>query len=351
MRARYPTGGDAVTAWLALDQLARADALEAARRGAAPADLNVAVAAVAYGETMARRMRAAMVGASIILVVTFGASALSLMAAEASGATTTVTLVLICVGYWALAIALAIRRSRFVQLATCGVLGIEAAPTEVSGPIGAPAPQPSLTAHNESEFTVPRAFAAAQSRPDAYRPNPATPTEVRIRRGRLMFRLALVASLTALCWTGFGWLSAAPKSGRALPPGLLLVIAIVYTLLFALLLVLYGRLLTNPVVARFSADGWHLPVAGVRGTWQDVQAIEVRAVGLGHAQSGIRLVALHLDEPQRHVAQLNPLRRRLARQAMRRYGTPALIAAHPRRTVPVAELLRILQRHTDAPVS
>jgi hypothetical protein len=63
------------------------------------------------------------------------------------------------------------------------------------------------------------------------------------------------------------------------------------------------------------------------------------------------VVALVVEDPQWQLDQAPLLRRYLARRAMKRYGSPVVIVASPRRTIGVVELVRILQRYTDAPLN
>jgi hypothetical protein len=63
------------------------------------------------------------------------------------------------------------------------------------------------------------------------------------------------------------------------------------------------------------------------------------------------VVSLIVDDPEAHVARLPGLRRALTRRTMKKYGSPVVIVATPGRSMPLVELVQLLQCYTDAPVT
>ncbi len=359
MGPMIPAGRQATDAWRALQPQARASAWAAAKRGTRPADIGVAWAAAGYGKLVAGRLRLALIFGPLAFIVVFLGSVATVAALHVPAQALLLALPVTFIGYIGGMITLRVYRNRYQRLHNSGLLGVEAAqlggvPAQTSSAVwGAQAYQ--------SEFTVPYQAAVPVLAPAA-RP-PAAPAyagtqEVTVRRGPLAVQLGV---LTAVA--GYLWLRAlvlAVSSTGAVVEGLTivwLILAVVYTGSIGFVMLTSVAFLFNPVVARFTPAGWELPYARMAGPWARVREIRVRSatVRRGPAAAGtaatLRVVALVVDDPQWQLDQAPPLRRYLARRAMRRYGSPVTIVASPRRTIAVVELVQILQRYTDAPLN
>jgi hypothetical protein len=170
--------------------------------------------------------------------------------------------------------------------------------------------------------------------------------------------MLIFGSFVTLFWLGGFWTPVANGDlVLVLLTALLFGCAAGSTLLLLLILVISGRFLADPVLARLTPDGWALPYARMHGRWSGVR--EIRVSGLRTARNGrlsaqlptVRVVSLIVDDPEWQLTWAPPLRRMLARRAVIHYGSPVTIVAGPNRTMPAVDLIRLLQSYTDAPVS
>jgi hypothetical protein len=258
----------------------------------------------------------------------------------------------ILVGYIAAMVIVRLRLRRYQRLYDTGTLAIEAAQT-VGMPQAADAGVWGQHSY-QSEFTVPYQASVPVAEP-APRPEPdptgAGTREVFVKRGLLAFRLGIVLVACLL----LPLIMVADAGGRhssRVMFGLLVALAIVYVPLALFSLVLNVRFLVNPLIARFTPAGWELPYARMAGPWSGVSEIRVRATGTRISASTVptRIVVLVVDDAPGQVARTPLLRRFLFGRLARRYGSPAAILAGPR-SMPVSELLPLLQRYTAAPIS
>lgn len=356
MEVEVPRGRQTVEAWRALSPQARQDALAAARRGVAPSDVGVAWAAAGYGRTAARRIRILRMLSPVALAVVAIPAALALAFSRASKETVDVVITLLFVATLGGIFGLGFWARRYQRLQASGLLGMEAAR------LGSLAPNPGRSvwggAAAESGFTVP--FHAQVPIPQPLARPAADPAgagvrEVPLRRGRFLVSLAVLVVLALVFWllVAVIWHGSDPPAVLATA---ITIVAVFFTLLIAFILYASGPTLRRPVTARFTPDGWELPPQRTSGSWADVRAIRVRPLSAGGMATGspqlagVRVVALIVEDPQRYVMRRGPMRRAVARANLRKYGSPVIIVAMPRRTVPVVELVQLLQHYTSAPV-
>lgn len=349
-----PRGRRARQAWRALSVPAREDALAAARRGVAPSDVGVAWAAAGYGRTVARRLRVATLLAPVALAVVIVPVSAVLIAARASAETVDIVMALLVVVTLGGLAGLTARARRYQRLHASGLLGMEAAR------LGSLAPTPGQSVWGgttDSGFTVPYHAQVPIPQP-LPRPAPdpvATGVrEVTLRRGRVLGGIAMLLGAEVVFWllVFVIWHGSRPPVLATV----VTVIAVLFTL--ALLVILYASApaLRRPVAARFRPDGWEIPTQRMSGSWAEVRAIRVRPLanaGVGGASAqlaGVRVVALIVDDPERHIAHLSAVRRALVRGSIKKYGSPIVIVAMPRRTMDVVELVQLLQQYSPAPV-
>ena len=348
-----PTGHESRAAWRALSPVGRQSAWSAAKVGASPGDLGVGLAAAGHGRRMVRvllGLLAVVPAAFLIVIVALGA-----VAVEYRGtAGTYVTLMpALLIGYLVGMLLIRQRIRRYRALYDSGMLAVEAAQAGAAVPV--PDPAAWRQSSYQSEFTVPYQAPIRTAGPAPREPaDPARAGTHRIglRRGAVALRLAVPVLLGFVFWFA-AVTAAADRSPVA--TGLrvvVLAIAVGYTVLILISLLINARFLVEPTVARFDPTGWVLPSARMAGSWEQVREIRVRAVSgrsSGVARNPVRAVVLVLDDPRPQLDGLPPLRRMLARRALRRYGSPVtIVASH--RTLPAADLIALLQRYTDAPV-
>jgi hypothetical protein len=317
--------------------------------------VGVAWAAAGYGRTVARRLRVTSLLTPVALVVVLIPVSAVLIAARASAGTVDIVMALLVVLTLGGLVGLSARARRYQRLHASGLLGMEAAR------LGSLASTPGQSvwggAATDSGFTVPYHAQVPVPQP-LPRPVPdpvATGVrEVTLRRGRVLGGIAMLLGAEVVFWllVFVIWHGSRPPVLATL----VTVLAVLFTL--ALLVILYASApaLRRPVAARFTPDGWEIPTQRMRGSWAEVRAIRVRPLGNaglggGSAQlAGVRVVALIVDDTERHVAHLSAVRRALARGSIKKYGSPVVIVAMPGRTMPVVELVQLLQRYTSAPV-
>ena len=337
MAPEIAQGREAREAWRALSPQARKAAFAAAKRGVAPADPGIAWAAAGYGRLMARRLRI------LRLFVPFLFVLLVLPVARSLGLRSDAVLSGLCIVVLAGLVALVARTGRYQRLHSSGLLGIQAAGLGMA----APATSPQAWQAVQSEFTVPYQarvpVAGPVARPVADAAAAGT-REVPVRRGPVVKAFALLAGLGLIFW-----LAALAAPGTS-------VIAAAYTTVVGLLLYAAWPALRHPVLARFTPAGWDLPTVGMGGPWAGVREIRVRPISTRGLAGSLplatyRAVALMVDNPDEQLARLPYLRRALVRRTMKRYGSPAVIVATPGRTIPLPELIVLLQHYTDAPVT
>jgi hypothetical protein len=338
-----PTSRQATLAWRSLSPQARDDAWAAAREGRAPADLGVAYAAVGYGQTVAGRLLVALVLVSLVSAPVTVAVLIALLFSDAGRAAGPLVFVTLLAAYVGCVILLQRKRRRFQRLYNSGMLAIEAA---------------SLRPLQQVPVGIPSAPGSDTPVAAGPRPDPAQTRTVRIRTSRVVLSIAILAAAGLVMWARFiGGILAEPVNAvDAVLRDLLATLMVTGTVLIGLLIVVNARYLVDPVVARFTAEGWELPRRRMHGSWPQVRVIRIRAVGarwggVVAAQAvGARVVALVVDDPERYLAQASPLARVLGRGAMRRYGSLITIAARPGWTVPLPELVAMLRDYTDAPL-
>jgi hypothetical protein len=349
-----PRGREARNAWRALSPQAREVALAAARQGVAPPDVGIAWAAAGYGRTMARRLRVVRLFAPLIFLVLAVPAGVVLALVRASALTAQMALfplgAVVIVGL----IPLMRQAGRYQRLYSSGLLGLQAAGLGMLVPQSSPA----VWSAAQSEFTVPYEARVPVVQPPAHPTTgvaPAGTREIPVRRGPVLVTIGLFGAIGLIFWLAALALAAGP--GGALGAAPVIVFALAETALVGYLLWLTWPALRGGVLARFTPEGWELPPSRMAGSWAQVRAIRVRpfaARGPAAANpqlAAYRVVALIVDDPERHLARLSSARRALVRRTMKRYGSPVVIVASPRRTIPLVELVQLLQRYTDAPVT
>jgi hypothetical protein len=350
-----PRGRHADRAWRALSVQARKDAVAAASRGVAPSDVGVAWAAAGYGRTVAKRLRIVRLLVPVALAAVLIPIAAALVVSRASPRTVDVVMALILVATLGGIAGLLTWGRRYQRLHASGLLGMEAAR------LGSLAPTPGqsawVSAAAESGFTVP--YHAQVPVPEPLARPMADPAgtgvrEVALRRGRVLVSLAMLLAMALVLWllVVLVWHGSSPP----ILATLVTVLAVVYTLTLATILYAASPALRRPVAARFTPDGWEIPAQRTSGSWADVRAIRVRPLSNGSLTAGspqaagARVVTLIVDDPERHLAHLSAMRRALMRSNIKKYGSPIAIVAMPRRTMPVVEMVELLQHYTSAPV-
>jgi hypothetical protein len=354
-----PAGRQASDAWRALHPRARADAWAAAKQGRTPGDVGVAWAAAGYGKLVAGRLRIAMIFIPLAFIVLLAGTAATIAVLNAPTQLLLALLPVLLIGYLGGLITVRVFRSRYQRLYNSGLLGVEAA--HVGGVPAQASPAVWGAQAYQSEFTVPYQASVPVLAPAA-RP-PAAPAyagtqEVTVRRGPLALQLGVLVLLAGYLWLRVILLAVTATSGLAqFLIVVWLILAVVYTGSIGFVMLTSVAFLFDPVVARFTPAGWELPHARMAGPWARVREIRVRSAtgrrGLGAAGAAatLRVVALVVEDPEWQLQQAPPLRRYLARRAMKRYGSPVTIVASPRRTMPVVGLVQILQRYTNAPLN
>jgi hypothetical protein len=344
-----PTGREARDAWRALSQPARAAALDAARTGVAPPDVGIAWAGAGYGRLMARRIRLlSMFFPLAMVVLALPATAVAILVLHLSATEAKSVGILVVVLLLAAFFVLARYARRYQRLYSSGLLGVEAVRFGALAPRASPAAW--SQSPDDSGFTVPYAATVPVPEPltrTAADPVAAGTREIPVRLGPVYRYLALLTGVAALLWAMVGLVP-----GTAMP---LIVLAVPYTLLVIFLLYALAPALRRPLLARFTPEGWELPAARLDGPWSGVREIRVKplaaARSAGHQVATYRIVALIVDDPERQLARLPGLRRALSRRTMRKYGSPVVIVATPGRSIPLVELVQLLQCYTDAPVT
>ena len=217
------------------------------------------------------------------------------------------------------------------------------------------------TSAYQSEFTVP--YEASVPVPAPAPRTPADPAragvqEIPARRGALLTRVAILGSLAVILWANAILHAATASTSYARSTVVLWVLLAAFqTVVAGLLLLIAIPVLRNPVIARFTPYGWELPSARMAGPWTAVREIRIRPLNVRRSSSvnaalaGYRMVALIVDHPDGYLARLSPVRRALVRRTMNKYGSPVVIVASPRRTIPLVDLVQLLQRYSDAPVT
>jgi hypothetical protein len=208
----------------------------------------------------------------------------------------------------------------------------------------------------ESEFTVPYHAQVPVPEPLARPvPDPAGTgvREIPLRRGRVLASLATLLAMALVLWllVGVVWHGSSPP----ILATLVTVLAVLYTLVLVLLFYAATLTLRRPVAARFTPDGWEIPTQRMSGSWAGVRAIRVLPMSTGLTAGSpraarLRLVSLIVDDPEQHIAHLSAIRRPMARGNIKKYGSPVVIIAMPERTMPVVDLVQLLQHYTPAPV-
>jgi hypothetical protein len=357
VESEIPRGRQARAVWESLSPQAREAALAAAKRGVAPADVGVAWAAAGYGRLVSRRLRIVSGLAPIGIVVVGGVVAVALVVAGAPLPAINAAMSLVVVGALVGLFALSMWARRFQRLYSSGLLGVEA--SRLGLPVPETAPSMWSAATGESEFTVPyhAQLPVAQPAPSVVAdPVAAGVREIPVRRGRIVRSLVLLTMAMLLLWPGVvaAWLHPQRANPVSLVVFSLLTLAVTLFMIFMLYAVTPALL--RPVVARFTPDGWEIPQYRVSGGWAEVRSIRVRPIATrGGATrnpqlAANRMVALIVDNPEQRIAHLSPLRRALIRSNITRYGSPVPLIAGPGRTMSTVDLVRLLQRYTNAPV-
>ncbi len=353
MGPMVPTGRDARLAWQSLAPEDRQRAWAAAKKGSAPPDGALAAVMAGYGSVMYRRYRALpLVALGVFFVVMCGGL---LILVQLGRPVSPWLEPVLGAAVIAVSFATISARQRYRRLASAGALGLQAA---WAGAVPAGHPQ---VLPDQGEFTVP--YGVPSNVPATAYAAPGVPgiVELRARRGRVVFSLSFLGFFL-LC--AAGGLSAelvlafdhGDGGGVPLVAILGLAAAVLVILAFVALLVLSSwHVLREPITARFTPQGWELPSSGFGDSWSAVLALEVRALTVGGGYgapvaSPTRLVVFRVADPQRYLAQIGPVRRRLARRTVAKYGSPALIVAGPRAPIELEPLLATLAQYTAAPV-
>jgi len=364
-----PSGRAAREAWRALSPEARRAAFAAAKQNVAPPDVGLAWAAAGYGNTMARRYRIfvmlAPLGIALLMVIAITA----VVASHAFGLFA-FALPLVFVLYLVGLLMVSRRMRRFQRLYNSGLLGVEAAELGAAVPRSGVAVLPSAvqpspavwaTPAHQSEFTVP--YEASVPMPAPVSGIPADPAhagvqEIPTRRRALGTQVAIFGLLAVVLWiNAIVRLGTAGRSFEQAIAVVWVMLAVFLTIVVGLFLLIALPALRNPVIARFTPYGWELPPAKMAGSWSAVREIRIRQLNVRQSSSttaalaGYRMVALIVDHPDGYLARLSPVRRALTRRTMNKYGSPVVIVASPRRSIPLVDLVRLLQRYTDAPVT
>ena len=358
MESELPRGQQARAIWRSLSPQARADAFAAASRGVAPADLGVAWAAAGYGRMVSRRLRVVRLLAPfgfVLLAIPIGAL---LVVDRASTSTVDVTMTALLVAILGGLVGLSLWSRRFQRLYSSGLLGIEASRLGPAGSSGVPSAASAwTTVPGESEFTVPyhAQFPIAAPAPTVVTdPVAAGVYEIPVRRGRIVVSLAILTAAALLLWFGVIMMWSEPHRETPMFSSVVTVVAAAVSLLVVLLLYAVGPAMRRPVAARFTPAGWEIPPLRISGAWDQVRSIRVRplaARGAANPQlAAYRMVALIVDDPEQRITHLGPLRRRLIRSNIAKYGSPVVVVASPRRTLPVVEMVHLLRSYTAAPV-
>lgn len=346
MDPTVPTGWPAFSAWRALSPVQRRGAWSAADQGRAPDDGWVAAVMAGYGATVDRLLRGfnwLLLG--VYLVALLGAATLRVY----FGLDPELFLGLTMAVYLAIGQAARWVRGRFRRLASAGAVGMQAVH---AGAVPLAVPVPAM----QSEFTVP--YGVPAHHPDlAEAPPPAGPREFMAAANRRRI-LAIMGCHVLLLAVGVWYLVTVIDSrdystsglGFALQLGTGVAILGGCAFLLVSQVVHNGLKLLHSTVVRGDVNGWALPAAGFSGSWSALHAIDVRAVEVTltrRGRSGTQVLVFRVADPEAYLAQVGPVRRLLARRAMRRYGSPLTVVMDGRATRP---LLAAIEAFADVPV-
>jgi hypothetical protein len=341
-------GRDARAAWRALSPEGRRAAWAAAKGGYSPGDPGIGLAAAAYARRRIRTLRIALGLLPIVVLVSVVALAfLALGYSHSSGMYFALVPVLLG-AYIVAAVLLRIRVVRYRGMYSSGTLAVEAAR---AGMAGAPHTDAWQQSGHQSEFTVPyHAGVRIEAEPARQPADPARAGTHRIRvaRGPFLVRYAVTVFFLVVIWLMFAVLSAGPPE---FVPLLFVVlgVAVLFTLLAVASLLLNWPWLRDPTVVRLDPDGWSQPPFRTGGGWPGVREIRVRSYG-GGSNRPTRAVVLVVDDPQEQLDRVPAARRWIARSAVRRYDSPIVITAN-HHTMLAPDLVALLRRYTDAPVT
>jgi hypothetical protein len=349
MGPNVPTGYEARVAWRALSPQGRRAAWVAAKEGTSPGDPGLGLAAAAYAKRMIRILRVVLAVIPLsLLVLVLLATGLALASRAFAGLYFTVLLPGLFLAYVVGVILVRRRVRQYAALHNSGMLAVEAAQ---AGAVATADPNAWRQGAYQSEFTVPyqAGIRVAQPRP---RP-PADPTgagthEIRMARWPLVVQLTLSVVLVGLLWLAGS--SLGPDREVTTLRLIVDALAVVYTGLVAFSVLVNLPLLIDPRVARLAPDGWSQPVVRTAGRWDGVREIRVRSYASGMGTRPTRAVVLVVDDPQAQIERIPVPRRWIARRSVRRYGSPIVIPASPR-TMVAPDVVALLQRYTDAPVT
>jgi hypothetical protein len=351
-----PRGRLARNAWRALSPQARKTAFAGTKDGALLSDLHVAWAAAGYGRLVSRRLQILRVLWPFVALVLVVPATIAIVELGATPTVAQVIFIPVIVGIIGGIFGISAWGQRYQRLYSGGLLTIEAA--RIAGPARPPAPSGWETANTESEFTVPynaHVPAIEPLAPLATDPAAAGVHEIPIHRAPVLVYLAVLLGVGVAFWAFVIGLWAG-DSRVVILASVVTLCVIAYTMLIVVLLYAVGPALIRPVNARFTPEGWQLPAAGMGGTWAEVRAIRVRPLSTRGTMGGapqlatVRVVALVVDDPQAHLARLAPIRRWMTRRNLTKYGSPIVIVATQRRSMPVVDLVQLLTRYTSAPV-
>jgi hypothetical protein len=306
---------------------------------------------------VARRLRVVSLFAPFGFLVLALPAGVVLVETRASRPAIDATMTLLIVSIFGGLVSLGLWGRRYQRLYSCGLLGIEASRLGSAGP--APDLSAWSTAPGESEFTVPyhAQLPFAHPAPTVVTdPAAAGVHEIPIRRGRVVAYLCLLIAVVLGMWATV--VDVWGDIARTTPVLLAMVtlVAVAVTVLVAFILYAVGPALRRPFAARFTPQGWEIPPLRIGGTWPEVRSIRVRPLSARGTMSAnprlaaVRAVALIVDNPEERVAHLPPRRRALIRSNITRYGSPVVIIASPRRTLPVVDMVQLLKRYTAAPI-
>lgn len=334
MDPTVPTGWQAFSAWRALSTAQRRDAWGVAGQGSAPDDGWMAVVMAGYGATVDRLLRRF---AWLLMAVYLLGAAESFGEGISFGLDPELFLGLSIASYLAVVEIVGWVRRRFQRLASSGVVGMQAAQV---GAVPLAVPEVAL----QAEFTVP--YGVPAHRPDLVDAPPAAgprPFDVMADRRRILTTMGVYALLSGFgAWylvyvfDSRGYSTSSLGFGLRFGAGVVLFGSCALALLNQLLH--NGPKLRRGIVVSGDGNGWALPAAGFSGPWSALLAIDVRAAPTTltrRSQSGMQVLVFRVADPEAYLARVGPVRRVLARRAMRRYGSPLIVPmfGHVTRTV------------------
>src|SRR5581483_5891697 len=233
----------------------------AAKGGYSPGDPALGLAAAGYARRRIRTLRIALALVPLVLMAMVVGLMVVAFAARSAGAFFALAPVLL-VGYIVAMVLLRIRVARYRGMYNSATLAVEAAQAGVAVDADPGAWQQNAY---QSEFTVPY-HAGVRIEPHVQERLPADPARagthrIRVPRGPLLGQYALITFFLVVIWLAVATLAQRPAE---LAPLMFTVlgVAVLYTLLALLNVLLTARLVRDPTVLRLDPDGWAQPSMG-----------------------------------------------------------------------------------------